>query len=118
MTTTSAPHDSGATIAVEQTAGPRVGLPHLLLSIVLLASGCDMPRFQGPQIQAPPNGFLKKSDVGQDRRMFPNRSSIYFDGWVEAQWGEFSGIYINGHAGTTTQRDVVEARDWSAPRGR
>ncbi len=113
MPTTSASHDSGATTAIEQTAGRRVGLPHLLLSIVVLASGCDMPRYQGPQVQAPPVGFLRKADVGQDRRMFPNRPTIHFDAWIRAQWGDFSGIYINGHVGTTTREDVVEARTWA-----
>ena len=48
MPTTSASHDSGETNAVEQPTGLRVGLPHLLLLIVLLVSGCDKPRFQGP----------------------------------------------------------------------
>ena len=103
MSMTSASHDSGAKTAKEQRPGPRVGLLHLMLPIVLLAGGCDMPRFQGPQIQGPPEGCLRKSDVGQDRRMFPDRPSISFDAWIEAQWGEFSGIYINGHAGTTTR---------------
>ena len=54
MATTSASHDSSAMTAMEQTAGSRVGLPHLLLAITLLASACDVPRFEGPQLQAPP----------------------------------------------------------------
>lgn len=110
MSMTSASHDSDATTDPEQTAGPRVALPHLLLLIGLLASGCDMPRYQGPQLQTPPDGFLRKADVGQDRRMFPDRPSIFFDAWIESKWGEFSGIYINGHSGTTTRQDVGEAR--------
>ena len=113
MPPTSASHDSGAMTPVEQTAGPPIGLHHLLLPIVLLASACDAPRFQGPQIQAPPEGFLRKSDVAQDRRMFPERPTIHFDAWIEAVWSDFTGIYINGHAGTTTLEEVEEARAWA-----
>ena len=113
MPTTPASHDSGAMTAIKQTAGSQVGLPLLLLSIALLASACDVPRFQGPQVQAPPEGFLRKSDVLQDRRMFPDRPTIHFDAWIETEWGEFTGIYINGHAGTTTLEEVVEARAWA-----
>ncbi len=31
--------------------------------------------------------------------MFPDREVAYHDAWVEASWGNFSGIYINGHPG-------------------
>ena len=86
MPTTSASHDSGAMTAIKQAggSGSQVGLLPLLLMIALLAGACDVPRFQGPQVQAPPDGFLRKSDVAQDRRMFPNRPTIHFDAWVTA----------------------------------
>lgn len=62
MPTTSVSHDCDATTDLEQTTGPRVALPHLLLPIVLLATACDMPRYQGPQLQrwAEPSGTCKR----------------------------------------------------------
>ena len=63
MPTTQVSHDSAAMNVMKRTAGSQVGVTLLLLSITLLASACDVPRFQGPQVQAPPEGFLRKSDV-------------------------------------------------------
>ena len=113
MPTTPVSHDSGATHAIKRAAGSQVGVALVLLSIAVLASACDVPRFKGPQVQAPPEGFLRKSDVWQDRRMFPDRPTIHFDAWIQTGWGEFTGIYINGHDGTTTLEKVVEARAWA-----
>ena len=45
--------------------------------------------------------------------MFPDRPTIHFDAWIETEWGEFTGIYINGHAGTTTLDEVIAARTWA-----
>ena len=45
--------------------------------------------------------------------MFPDRPTIHFDAWIETEWGEFTGIYINGHEGSTTLEEVVAAREWS-----
>lgn len=86
----------------------------LLFAGSLLATGCEVPQFRGPQVQAPPSGFIKKADVLQSgSRMFPDRPTIHFDAWIETEWGEFTGIYINGHEGSTTLEEVVAAREWS-----
>ena len=76
----------------------------------LVVAGCQVPRFQGPQIQNPPDAFTMKNDVSQERRMFPDRDLVFHAAWIEASWGHFSGIYINGHLGTTTILDVEAAR--------
>jgi hypothetical protein len=70
-------------------------------AILLLASlaACEIPKFEGPQIQSPPPAFTLNASTHQDRRMFPDREVAYHDAWVEASWGNFSGIYINGHPG-------------------
>jgi hypothetical protein len=75
-----------------------------------VAVGCQVPKFQGPQIQNPPEAFTIKNDLSQARRMFPERDVLYHAAWVEASWGHFSGIYINGHPGTTQIQDVEDAR--------
>jgi len=113
MPKTSTSPDSGSS-TIQRSRPSGIPLPCLLLSIPLMTGACEVPRFQGPQIQAPPTGFLRRPDVLQSvPRMFPERPNIHFDAWIEAQWGEFSGMYINAHEGTTTLDEVVAARAWS-----
>lgn len=75
-----------------------------------LLAACNVPNFQGPQIQNPPPAFTLNREATQDRRMFPDRAVVYHDAWVEASWGNFSGIYINGHPGVFGSREVDQAR--------
>ena len=42
--------------------------------------------------------------------MFPDLEVVYHDAWVEASWGNFSGIYINGHPGALGPEEVEAAR--------
>ncbi len=83
------------------------------LAVLLLAPGlfgCRIPKFQGPQIQNPPPAFSMKDGVAQDRRMFPDRDVVFHTAWIEASWGNFSGIYINGHPGVLGAEEVEAAR--------
>ena len=80
------------------------------LSASAATLACDVPNFQGPQIQNPPPAFTMNREVTQDRRMFPTRAVVYHDAWVEASWGNFSGIYINGHPGVLGSAEVDAAR--------
>ena len=80
-------------------------------ALVLLTSACTVPDFQGPQIQRPPPAFTMNASTHQERRMFPERDVVYHDAWVEASWGNFSGIYINGHPGVIGEQDVAAARE-------
>jgi hypothetical protein len=82
----------------------------LLVVPVVGALGCRVPDFQGPQIQHPPPAFTLNPSTYQDRRMFPDLEIVHHDAWVEASWGNFSGIYINGHRGALTREDVETAR--------
>lgn len=75
-----------------------------------LLTGCTVPNFHGPQIQNPPPAFTLNREAKQDRPMFPDRAVVYHDAWVEASWGNFSGIYINGHPGVLGSREVDQAR--------
>lgn len=90
---------------------PPFSLLCALAAILPVVGGCDAPEFEGPQIQSPPPAFTLRPDTYQEYRMFPDREIIHHDAWVEAAWGNFSGIYINGHAGTVTQSDVEDARN-------
>jgi len=80
-----------------------------LMASVLVAGACDMPKFQGPQIQNPPPAFYMNREVTQTRRMFPDHAVIFHEAWVEASWGNFSGIYINGHPGNLDKAAVEAA---------
>lgn len=96
-------------------AGSRMHhLRRLLMPVVLptllTASACEIPRFEGPQIQNPPPAFTMKDDVYQQRRMFNDQAIVHHSAWVEASYGNFSGIYINGHAGVMGSGEVEAAR--------
>ena len=87
--------------------GPsRVALVLALTAVV----ACDAPRYLGPQVQGELRGFWNNGDIQHDRVMFPDRVVVHFDAWVRTDVGSFDGIYITGHAGTTTQAEVEEAR--------
>ncbi len=81
------------------------------LVLVCALAACEMPRFEGPQIQGPPPGFTLQPDTRLDRVLLGDRPVIGHDTWVRAQWGEFSGIYINAHAGPTGIEEVEAARE-------
>jgi hypothetical protein len=81
------------------------------IALALLFTACTVPNFQGPQVQEPPPAFTMNASTHQERRMFPDRDVVHHDAWVEASWGNFSGIYINGHPGVIARADVVAARE-------
>jgi len=97
--------------------GPTVSAHgiHALSTTLLLAAiaGCDPPRFHGPQVQGVPSGFLRNPGAGRDRDMFPDRPAIHVDAWVDAMFGQFSGIYITGYPGNMSRAEVEEARERS-----
>lgn len=86
----------------------------LLLSLGVAGSlaACNVPNFEGPQIQEPPQGFLLVPDSYQQRRLFPQHELVFHAAWVESV-DDFSTIYIDGHAGSLGLEDVVAARDAS-----
>ncbi|MEQ1854988.1 MAG: hypothetical protein ABL963_00880 [Longimicrobiales bacterium] len=73
-------------------------------------AGCEVPNFEGPQIQEPPQGFLLAPDSYQQRRLFPELEITFHAAWVESI-DDFSTIYIDGHPGALGFEDVVNARE-------
>ena len=83
----------------------------IVLALLLASTACEIPNFQGPQIQSPPPAFYMQPEAYQQRRMFPDLGIVVHKAWVETSGGPFSGIYVNGHAGVLTQDDVIAARE-------
>jgi len=86
-------------------------LAGLLLLLAGGLAGCDVPAFEGPQVQSPPPGFTLNDETALEETLFPDRPLIYHDAWVQTGWGNFSGIYINGHPGVADREDVVAAQE-------
>lgn len=84
-------------------------LPALALT-ALVTVACSVPDFPGPQVQEPPTGFTMNREASLERRIFPDLDVVHHDAWVAAGWGNFSGIYINGHSGVLTEADAEAAR--------
>lgn len=79
------------------------------IGLAVVTTGCSQPRFLGPQVQAPPPGFTINVEAKQDSPMFPSRAVVFHTAWVEASWGNFSGIYVNGHPGVLGRSEVEGA---------
>ena len=88
-----------------------VRIPSLAALLLLTLSSCQVPNFEGPQIQDPPRRFFLQEDSYQGRRMFPDREVTWHTAWIEAMNGPYSGIYINAHPGVMTVEDVADALD-------
>jgi len=88
----------------------RTTLEPAALAAMLALAACDVPNFEGPQIQEPPQGFLLAPDSHQQRRLFPERELVFHAAWVESI-DDFSTIYIDGHRGALGFEDVVAARE-------
>lgn len=81
------------------------------LLVALSATACDVPNFEGPQVQNPPVGFLNQPQSYQQYRMFNDHEIVHHDAWIEASSGPYSGIYINGYAGALGEDSVYAAYD-------
>ena len=84
----------------------RFFAPFALVALLPALSACNVPRFERPQLQNPPENFLIVEDNYQDRSMFAEREVGFHTAWVHTGSSGVSVIYINGHSGTTTIEDV------------
>ena len=82
------------------------------LGVLLLVglAACDVPNFQGPQLQEPPQGFLLQPDSRAARSMFAHLPEVHHDAWVQSL-PPYSTIRINGHPGVLGLQDVMAAQD-------
>lgn len=87
---------------------PNRGALGVLLLVGLAA--CDVPNFQGPQLQEPPRGFVLQPDSRAPRSMFQHLPEVHHDAWVQSQ-PPYSTIRINGHPGVLGLQDVMAAQD-------
>ncbi|MGD2045127.1 MAG: hypothetical protein PVJ80_07265 [Gemmatimonadota bacterium] len=95
--------------SVDGTPGLHRGTLATLLALSAFA-GCDMPAFEGPQLQDPPQGFLLQPDSRDRHPMFAYLQDVYHDAWVQSV-PPHSTIRINGYTGTLTVADVIVAQD-------
>ncbi len=96
---------------MEGSAVTRRLLFAALLPALLSTSACEIPRFEGPQIQSPPPGFLLQPEGYLQRRMFPEREIPFHTTWVRTDVSGVSVIYVNGHPGALTVDDVLTAQE-------
>lgn len=83
----------------------------LAISLLAATASCQVPRFEGPQIQDPPDGFLIQDESFLVRRAFPDHELAFHTAWVHTDMSGVSVIYINGHPGQLTLEDVMDAQE-------
>ncbi len=79
-------------------------------ALCVALAGCDVPNFDGPQLQNAPQGFLLVPDSYQQRRLFPERETVFHTAWVESL-DDISTIYIDGYTGVLGLDAAMAARD-------
>ena len=89
---------------------PRFLIRAVLLMALVPLSACTLPRFEGPQIQNPPAGFLIQDETFLQRRMFPDLDVDFHTAWVHTDFSGVSVIYVNRHPRRLTLDDVLVAR--------
>ncbi|MDX1646192.1 MAG: hypothetical protein R3304_03515 [Longimicrobiales bacterium] len=85
--------------------------PTPLLVALTLASACDVPRFEGPQIQDPPTGFTLQPERALPPRTFPERDVLFHTAWGHTGLSGSSVIHVDGHPGAMSRGEVMEARE-------
>lgn len=82
-----------------------------LAVLVVAILGCDVPRFQGPEIQEPPPGFLRQRDTPATRDLFPEHEPTFHTAWVHTDLGGVSVISIDEYPTAFTLDEIVAARE-------
>lgn len=85
----------------------------LILVLLTGLGACSTPRFEGPQIQEPPAGFLYDANAYQGRNVFPEREELRQGAWLSriADDDLHSSIFITVYAGPSSHGDIVAARN-------
>lgn len=80
----------------------------VLLGVAL--ASCDVPNFEGPQIQEPPQGFLLTPESYPVRRLVTDQEAAFHTAWVESV-EDFSTIYVDGYRSVMGYEEALAARD-------
>jgi hypothetical protein len=78
----------------------------------LAIGGCDMPTFEGPQLQTPPQGFLMVQGSYPVRQLVSGHTPVFRRAWVESGV-DASNIFIDGYPAVLGYEDALAARDSS-----
>lgn len=95
----------------DRASARRGGATTLAFLLSLSALGaCDVPSFEGPQLQSPPAGFILRPQSRAEHGMLTFRPQIHHDAWVQPA-PPYSTIHINGYEGELTLEDAMAAQD-------
>ncbi len=89
----------------------RITIVIALATLTGTLTACQLPRFEGAEIQSPPANFQRQADNFPQRRVFPDLSVSHHAGWVHTDMDGVSIIYIDGHPGTLTMEAIMVARE-------
>lgn len=53
----------------------------IVLALLLGPAACDIPGFDGPQVQGPPPVFYMQPEAYQQRRLFPDQELVFHTAW-------------------------------------
>jgi hypothetical protein len=95
----------------------RLQLPHRSwiaapLALVLALGACDVPTFEGPQLQTRPEGFLLVEGSYPPRQLVSGSTPVFRTAWVESS-ADASSIFIVGYPVVLGYEDALAARDSS-----
>jgi hypothetical protein len=81
--------------------------------LLLLAGGCTIPNYQGPQVQEPPAGFVFDANSTQGRNVFLDRPPVRQGAWwrLDTVRDEHSSIFISTYDWTPDAFEIDAARD-------
>lgn len=82
-----------------------------LATLLIVSAGCEVPRFEGPQIQQPPPGFTLQPESYPQRRTFPDEEVTFHSAWVHTDVSGVSLIYVDEHPVVFDVDDVVAAQE-------
>ena len=88
----------------------RMKIAPVCLALVAV-SACQMPRFEGPQIQSPPQGFFIQDGTAAAHTLLPDHQATLHRGWVHTEVSGVSTIFVDGYRGRATVEDAMNAVD-------
>lgn len=89
----------------------RRSIVPILVGFLLPATACQIPRFEGPEIQSPPANFQRQPDSHPQRRVFPDTEVTFHTAWVHTDLGGVSIIYVDEHPRLMGMEDILAAHD-------